>query len=141
MDSLLLDISAWDLVLDVDGNIAVASDPYSQAQDAASACRLFKGELWYDTTQGIDFFGTILGQLPSLNLMKKAFVNAALTVPGVVRAQAFLSAIGKNRVLSGQVQIVNSASLSAAANFVTASLQPQPQPPLSVNISVAEGGA
>ena len=37
MKSLLLDPRSWDLTVDVSNNIAVASDPYSLAQDAACA--------------------------------------------------------------------------------------------------------
>ena len=43
MNTLLLDTLRWDLCLDVHGNIAVASDPYSVAQDVASAIRTFSG--------------------------------------------------------------------------------------------------
>ena len=34
-NSLLLDQAQWDIVLDVNGNIALASAPYSIAQDVA----------------------------------------------------------------------------------------------------------
>ena len=117
MNTLLLDIQSWDLVLDVNGNIAVASNPYSLAQDGASACRLFSGELWYDTTQGIDYFGTILGFLPNLALLKQDYINAVRTVPEVASATCFLTAVSINRVLNGQVQIVSTAGARAAANF------------------------
>ncbi len=50
-----LDTVAWDLTVDTTGNIAVASNPYSMAQDAASAIRTFQGEVYYDTTLGIPF--------------------------------------------------------------------------------------
>ncbi len=42
--TLLLDQVTWDLAVDTSGNIAVASDPYSQAQDAASSIKTFAGE-------------------------------------------------------------------------------------------------
>ena len=41
MNTLLLDLTNWDLLVDASGNIAVASDPYSVAQDVASAVRVF----------------------------------------------------------------------------------------------------
>lgn len=100
--SLLLDQTLWDLCLDADGNIAVAAAPYSTAQDVACAVRLFRGELWYDTTKGVPYFGQILGQFPPAPFMKIQFVNAALTVPGVTEAQCFLSNI-KDRTLTGQL--------------------------------------
>lgn len=114
MKTLLLDISAWDLVLDALGNIAIASDPYAPAQDAASAIRLFQGELWYDTAPGVPYWATILGKAPSLALMKAEFVAAALTVPGVTAARCFIASLS-NRVVSGQVQVTTAAGQSAAA--------------------------
>lgn len=116
MQTLLLDTVAWDLVLDVFGNIAVASDPYSQAQDAASAIRLFQGELYYDTTQGVPYWASILGQSPPVALMKAKFVDAALTVPGVVRAQCFISGVTKRKV-TGQVQLFNTNNQRSIAAF------------------------
>ena len=116
MATLLLDIDKWDLVVDALGNIAVASDPYSLAQDAASAIKLFQGELWFDTTQGVPYWATILGKSPPLELMKAKFVAAAMTVPGVVSAKVFIASV-RNRTVSGQVQVKNSAGQTAAAAF------------------------
>lgn len=116
MKTILLDTVAWDLVVDAAGNIAVASDPYALAQDAASAIRLFQGELWFDTAQGVPFWTQILGRSPPLALMKSKFVAAARTVPGVVAARCFITAITERRV-SGQVQITDSAGRAATAGF------------------------
>lgn len=116
MDTLLLDTTTWDLVLDINNNIAVASDPYSQAQDAASAIKLFAGELWYDTTQGIPYFTQVLGKLPPVALLISQFNQAALTVPGVTAAQSFISGFN-GRQITGQVQIVNEAGVTSVANF------------------------
>lgn len=115
-DTLLLDTQSWDLVLDAAGNIAVASAPYALAQDAASAIKLFQGELWYDTSQGIPYFSTTLGMLPPVSLLKQQFVAAALTVPGVVSAQCFISSL-IGRKVSGQVQVTDSAGNITAAAF------------------------
>ncbi len=114
-DSLLLDSLTWDLVVDSSGDIAVAGPPYSQAQDAASAIRLFLGELYYDTTQGVPY-ANILAQPPNLPLLKSYMVGAAMTVPGVVKAVCFISSI-VNRNVSGQVTITNSAGQTATAGF------------------------
>lgn len=114
--TLLLDVVAWDLVLDLNGNIAVASNPYALAQDAASAIRLFLGELWYDTTQGVPYFQGILGQAPNIALMKSQFAKAALTVPGVTAAKVFISGIHGRRV-TGQVQITDKTGATTAATF------------------------
>lgn len=115
--TLYLDPNAWDLVLDASANIALASEPYSLAQDAASAIRTFLGEVYYDTTQGIDYFGQIFGVAnPSLAFIKAQLVAAALTVPNVASAQVFLTSI-TNRVLTGAVQITSSDGAVAAASF------------------------
>jgi hypothetical protein len=116
MQTLLLDTAAWDLVADVAGNIAVAGDPYALAQDAASAIRLFQGELYYDTTQGVPYWSSVLGRSPPISFMKAKFVAAALTVPGIVSAVCFISAIADRKV-SGQVQITTAAGQTAAAAF------------------------
>lgn len=115
MKTLLLDQSAWDLVVDSAANIAVASDPYSLAQDAASAVKLFHGELYYDTTQGV-VYSTILGKLPPLTVMKQQFIDAAKTVPTVAEAKCFISGVSGRRV-TGQVQIVSDDGEIAAATF------------------------
>lgn len=119
MQTLLLDVSAWDLVLDANGDIAVASDPYSLAQDAASAIKTFLGEVYWDTTIGTPWLQRILGQRPPITLIKSILAAQAETVPGVASAVVFISSID-DRTVTGQVQItpaVNTQTV-AAANFV-----------------------
>lgn len=116
MQTLLLDTVKWDLVLDLFGNMAVASDPYSQAQDAASAIRLFQGELYYDTIPGVPYWASILGQAPPIPLMKAKFVEAALTVPGIVSAECLITSI-TNRGVTGQVLLSNTDNLTASTTF------------------------
>jgi hypothetical protein len=117
MKTLLLDALKWDLVKDVSGNIALASEPYSLAQDAASAIKLFARELWYDTSKGIPYFEQILGKTPNIALIKAKFTDAAKAVPGVVFAKVFISSI-ENRVVSGQVQVTDASGVTTAAQFV-----------------------
>lgn len=121
MKTILLDVSTWDYVLDAAGNWAVADGPYALAQDVSSACRLIKGELWYDTTQGVPFLNlnggkgglnnssNILGETPPISVVQEYFGQAALTVPGVVSAvcviQSFKTA---TRQVVGQVQFTDS---------------------------------
>ena len=114
--TLLLDTDSWDLTTDGFGNIAVASEPYALAQDAASAIKTFLGECYYDKTIGVPYLTQILGQNPSLALVKQQLIDAALTVPGIAAAQVFISSFS-NRVLSGQVQVVSSTGQTSAANF------------------------
>jgi hypothetical protein len=120
--TLLLDSQRWDLVTDANGNIAVASPPYAMAQDAASAIRLFQGELWYNTTQGVPYFERILGKQPPLSVLKNAFVTAATSVPNVESAQVFFTSIATRRV-TGQVQLTTTAGTKIA---VTGELQTAP---------------
>jgi hypothetical protein len=116
MNTLLLDISAWDLVLDSNGNIALAAPPYAVAQDVASAIRLFLGELWYDTTQGVPYWQKLLGKSPTSSQITSAFNNAALTVPGVTSANTIITSLA-GREISGQVQFSTNDGTSTTVNF------------------------
>lgn len=102
--TLLLDRTAWDLALDANGNMAVASEPYSIVQDVASACRLFYNELYFGPPKGVHYFEGVLGKFSPDQFLKSELQKAALSVPGVLTAQVYLAApVGRNLV--GQVQI------------------------------------
>lgn len=116
MDTLLLATDTWDLVSDANGNIAVASAPYAMAQDVASAIRLFAGELWYDTAQGVPYFDVILGQRAPFQIVKAQIEKAAMTVPDVVAARCTLAAL-KNRVLTGQILVTDAKGVSNNVHF------------------------
>ena len=104
MNTLLLSQNVWDLTVDAARNIAVASDPYAPAQDAASACRVFRREQWYDTTLGIPYFEQILGvPPPQFSLLKAHLVQTALTVPEVTSATCFITSFVR-RTVGGQIQ-------------------------------------
>jgi len=108
-DTLLLDRTAWDCCIDAVGNIAMAGATYSMVQDVASAARLFLGELYYGPpTQGVPYFTDALGQPFPTPLLKAKLIDAALSVPGVLSAQVFLTAIS-SRGVSGQIQIKTTA--------------------------------
>lgn len=104
MKTFLLDQTIWDLCKDANGNIAVASEPYAIAQDVGSECRVFYGEVFYDTTRGIDYFEDVLGYRPPLAALRAQYVAAALTVPGVIEAQCFFDGLA-GRKLTGQIQV------------------------------------
>ena len=106
MNTLYLVPETWDLTLDSSANIALAAPPWQLAQDAASAIKTFQGEVWYDTQLGIPYFQDVLGEFPPLELLKALFVDAALTVPGVVAAQAFIASF-QGRQIRGQVQVTD----------------------------------
>src|ERR1700730_16212385 len=65
----LLDWETGDSCLDAAGNIAVASAPYSIAQDVATQLSAFLGECWYDTTQGVPYWQQVLGKRPPASLL------------------------------------------------------------------------
>ena len=116
MNTLLLDPADWDLVLDANGNIAVASEPYAIAQDVASACRLFSGELYYDTDKGVPYWGNILGEPVSPSFFNAAIESAAKTVPGVVDATSYVTDFS-SRVLSGQIQVTDYNGTTTVVNL------------------------
>lgn len=116
MQTLLLNPETWDLMVDVSNSIAVASDPYSKAQDAASAIKLFQGEDYYDTTRGVPYWAQILGRAPPMSLLKAKMVAAAMTVPGVVSARCFIASIIDRRP-AGQVQITDQTNSTASVGF------------------------
>lgn len=130
--TLLLDRSAWDLVLDASGNIAVASEPYSLAQDAASAIRTFgdagpggKGECYWDNSIGVPYMTQIFGKSPTLAQLKGILQAAAETVPGVASAHVFITS-ASNRGVSGQVQVTSRATGEVSvAEFSVINLQGQ----------------
>lgn len=98
MNTILLDVSQWDLLTDAAGNIAMAAPPYAFAQDVASALRTFLGEVWYDITIGVPYFSEILGHTPPVTFFQELMVQAAKTVPGVVSAECTIEAFEDRRV-------------------------------------------
>jgi len=115
-NTLLLDLDNWDLVIDSAGNIAMASNPYSMAQDVASACKTFLGEVYYDTTMGIPYWENVLGQLPPINVLQQYFVNQALTVPGVVSARCVINSF-TDRSISGQVRFTDATGVEQGVSL------------------------
>jgi hypothetical protein len=116
MKTLLLDRDQWDLVLDSFGNIALAGNPYSIAQDVASAIKTFQGEVWYDKQLGIPHFEQILGHWPPIPLVKSLITEQALGVPEVAQAQVIVTGL-KGRTLAGQVQVIDTAGQVQGVTF------------------------
>lgn len=116
LNTLLLDQDEWDLVLDASGNIAMASPPYALAQDVASAVRTFKGEVYYDQSQGVPYFDEVLGKLPPAALLTQLMTDQALTVPGVVSAQTIISSFNA-RAVSGQIPFTDESGGTTVVTF------------------------
>lgn len=107
MNTLFLMPDTWDLALDADGNIAIASSTYQQAQDIASACRLFTQDQYFNQSAGIPYLSEILGKgsFP-LSLYRKYLQDAAMSVQGVTNAQAEL-VMTEGRILRGLIKFTN----------------------------------
>jgi hypothetical protein len=118
--TLLLDQEIWDLVKDAAGNIAVAANPYAIAQDVASAVRVFRGEVWYDTAQGMPYLQQILGEAPPIELVKSQLASVGMTTPEVTHIDVFITAF-EGRELSGQLKITDNRGNTLIAG--SASLQ------------------
>jgi hypothetical protein len=114
--TLLLDQTLWDLCLDASGNIAVATPPYSVAQDVASACRTFLGECFYNTSIGIPYFADVLGHTPPLALLKNYLTTAAATVPGCNNPVCYIGSF-TNRQVTGQIQFTDSSGTTQTVGF------------------------
>jgi hypothetical protein len=117
MNTLLLDLDNWDLCLDANSNIAMAQNPYSIAQDVASAVKLFAGELYYDNSKGMPYFSSILGENPSMSFVKSKLEAEALTVPEVVQAQVSSLQVSPQRGLTGQIKVIDLAGQSQNVSF------------------------
>jgi len=103
MNTIFLHPETWDLIVDANGNIAMAENPYSISQDVASACRLWRGEALFDTTRGVPYKTGVLGQLPPLAMLTEWYKSESELVPEVVKATPVLTF--ENRQLGGQIQV------------------------------------
>jgi hypothetical protein len=115
-NTLLLDQSAWDLVLDINGNIALAGTPYSYAQDVASAVRTFLGECWYNTDLGIPYWQQILGELPPVGYIQQQISIEALTIPNIISAETSIVSF-VDRAIEGVILITDADSNPAIVPF------------------------
>lgn len=116
LDTVLLDQTAWDLILDANGNIALAQPPYALAQDVASEIKTFLGEVWYDTTIGIPYWTQILGKLPPASLLIEMINQAARRRYGVVSVQTVITGFNE-RAVTGHVQFVDVNHESTTVSF------------------------
>lgn len=116
MNSLLLDITNWDLVVGADGNIALAGDPYASAQDVANAVRLFLGELWFNTSKGVPYWQEILGFRPNMAFVRAQAEAAALTVPRITQARCIIAQF-VGRSVSGTVEVINTDGQTLNVTF------------------------
>lgn len=105
MQSILLDRTTWDFVVDADGNLAVCSEPYSVLQDVACALRTWLGECWYDQSLGMPFSTRIFNGPQPVSIMKTQAEEIAMTVPGVASAQCVVLGPKSTRSIGGVIII------------------------------------
>lgn len=127
MDTLALNTTTWDLDVDAYGNWRTVGDATAQAQltgpgmrlaqDVATRCLSWAGEVYYDTTQGINY-PAILGTYPNLTLLQAAFNREALKVPLCQTALAdFTFQAGAKRKLSGTLTVSDIAQNAGAVQL------------------------
>lgn len=105
--TMKLDVSTWDLALDGSGNIAIAEDSYAVAQDVASACLVFSGECFYDTTLGIPWKKDVLGKRPTPGFIAQKMQAEALKLPVVDKALANVFFDRSTRRMRGTIRVTD----------------------------------
>ena len=81
----------------------------------ASACQTWLGELWYDTTLGVNF-ESLLWNSPGASVMQQAFNNQALTVSGVAKATTTLN-VSAGGAVTGQIAFATSTGGNGTVTF------------------------
>lgn len=114
LDTLALNPETWDLTTDAYGNWATVGDATGgassptgpamrMAQDVATQCLSWAGEVYYDRSAGI-MYPQLLGGEPNLPLLNAAYAQEALSVPLVAQAVAnFTFQGGRSRLLGGAI--------------------------------------
>lgn len=111
MKTFFLLPATWDLTLDTQGNIAVATEEYQQAQDISSSCRVFLGDDYYNKNDGIPYLESIMGRSAyPIALYQRHLHDRSMLVDGVVSIDVSLQPI-KDRVVSGNITFTNEKNL------------------------------
>ncbi|MGV3346428.1 hypothetical protein ACGVWS_12055 [Enterobacteriaceae bacterium LUAb1] len=105
--TLQLDTDTWDLMLDGQGYIAIASAPYAVAQDVASSCLVFSGECYYDNTLGIPWKDEVLGSRPSAGYIAKKLEREAKKLSVVDQALATVFFDKDSRTVRGAIRVTD----------------------------------
>jgi len=127
MDTLALDTSLWDLSVDSQGNLRTVGDATPQndltgpgmrlAQDVATRVQAWLGEVYFDTTQGINY-PVYLGGPPNLSLLQSVFNTEALNVPLCASALAqFTFTAGSSRRIGGVLNVSDIAGNGGQVNL------------------------
>lgn len=117
-DTLALDTTLWDLDVDAAGNWRTVGDATGSgssatgpgmrlAQDVATRCLAWRGEVYYDSTQGVPY-ANILGGPPNMAVVNNAYQTEAVKVPGCAQALAnFVFTAGAARKITGQMAVTD----------------------------------
>lgn len=112
----------WDLDLDDQGSLRTVGDATNRdtqtgpgmrlAQDVASRLRAWRGEVWFDGDQGIDYT-RYLGGAPAVVQLSADFQSEALRVPECNTALADVSLTARTRALAGTLYVTDLTGYAA----------------------------
>ncbi len=106
----------WDLTLDGEGNLAIATGSEAVAQDVASACMVFSGECWFDNTLGIPWKESILGKQFTTGFIAQKMQSEAKKLPAVDQAVASVFFDKSSRRTTGTIRVTD---ITGASTQVT----------------------
>lgn len=98
---------SWDLALDGDGNLAIATDSEAVAQDVASACMVFSRECWFDSTLGIPWKESVLGNQFTPGFIAQKMQTEAKKLPVVDQAVASVFFNKGTRRVTGTIRVTD----------------------------------
>lgn len=111
MKTLFLKVDTWDLAIDTQGNLAIATEEYQQAQDICTSCRVFYSDDYYNKTDGIPYLESIMGKSNyPISLYQRHLHDRSMLVSGVVSIDVKLFPL-KDRIMSGTIDFVNDQNL------------------------------
>lgn len=117
MKTLFLHPKTWDLAKDTQGNIAIATEEYQQAQDIASSCRVFLGDDYYNKNDGIPYLQSIMGKSGyPVSLYQRHLFERSMLVKDVVSVDVNLQPI-EDRIVKGSITFTNTKNLSGAVGL------------------------
>lgn len=121
-DDTLALTTDWDLDLDARGDLRTVGDGTAQsvqtgpgmrlAQDVASRLRAWRGEVWFDVQQGIDY-PRYLGLSPSMVELRADYQSEALQVPLCATALADIDLQRTSREVGGTVYLSDLSGYAA----------------------------
>lgn len=107
---------SWDLTLDGDGNLAIATNSEAVAQDVASACMVFSGECWFNNTLGIPWKESVLGHQFTPGFISQKMQSEAKKLPIVDQALASVFFDKSSRRTTGTIRVTD---ITGASTRVT----------------------